>query len=78
MKYNEIFNEEVLILDSMNILSLHFKSKNIIIQSKNLENIYNYFFSDKVKAHRAEEDVEMLIKIFEKNEIDCHSIQNMI
>ena len=81
MKYNEIFDDKTLTLDSMIILNLHFKSKNIIISnegSKKLENIYKYFFKDNLVAHRAKADVKMLIKIFEKNKISCNLIQDMI
>ena len=77
MKYNKIFDEEMLLLDSMSILNLYINSKNII-GSQKLEKIYQYYFEDDVIAHRAKADVHMLIKIFEKNEIFDNLIQYMV
>ena len=75
LKNRKLINPlECRLLDSKMIIRLFLDSNASEYSDKSLEKIYSHLFTDKVRAHRAESDVKMMIQIFRKLGIDERKI----
>jgi DNA polymerase III epsilon subunit-like protein len=74
-RFNFIDNNNSIFLDSRNIIHTHLK---INTHKLDLSHIYKLFFNEDIRAHRAKEDTDMLLSIFNKININCEHIINNI
>jgi DNA polymerase III epsilon subunit-like protein len=75
-KFNFIDDNNSIFLDSRNIIHTHLKTNT---HKLDLSHIYKLFFDEETTAHRAKEDTDMLLSIFNKININCeHIIKNIV
>lgn len=77
MKYYNLFQNNTKIVDSRPLLRIYLSTVQENIDDNKLSNIFSHFFSENVIIHRAKGDVYMLMKIFDKLNINDDMIKNI-